>query len=73
MAKPARKALPNTLGLGRAMAGKPGMAERFTTIAKSTAIDMSEIASFSVSPCMVVRKLRVLRNAPRMARSIEDF
>ena len=40
---------------------------------KSTPMDMSEIASSSVSPLVVIRKIRILRNASRSARSIEDF
>jgi hypothetical protein len=40
---------------------------------KSTPMEMSEIASSSVSPFVFMRKLRILRNASRKARSIEDF
>src|SRR5262249_54687845 len=40
---------------------------------KSTPMDMSEIDSSSVSPFVVIKKLRILRNASLNARSIEDF
>jgi hypothetical protein len=38
---------------------------------EATPIDMSEIAS--VNPLVVIKKLRILRNASLSARSIEDF
>src|SRR5262245_44209757 len=40
---------------------------------KSTAIDMSEMASSSLSPRVVMRKWRILRKASRSARSTDDF
>ena len=40
---------------------------------KSTSTEISEIASSSVNPLVFIRKLRILRNASRNARSIEDF
>src|SRR5439155_13926245 len=40
---------------------------------KSTATDISEMASSSLRPRVVIRKWRILRNASRIARSTEDF
>src|SRR5260370_42709335 len=40
---------------------------------KSTAMDISEIASSSLNPLVVIRNARILRNASLRARSIEDF
>jgi hypothetical protein len=40
---------------------------------KSTPTVIREIASSSVSFLVVIRNLRILRNASRKARSTEDF
>src|SRR5262249_59009712 len=55
------------------MAWMPQLPSTTWVTPKSTPMDMSEIASSSVNPLVVIGKLRILRNASRRARSIEDF
>src|SRR3712207_805151 len=57
----------------RMTAWTPQLPSTTCVIPKSTAIDISEIASSSDKPFVVIRKCRILRNASRMARSTEDF
>ena len=55
------------------MAWTPQFPSTTCVIPKSTAIEHSEIASSSLSPFVVMRKWRVLRNASLIARSTDDF
>src|ERR1700683_1780720 len=55
------------------MAWMPQLPSTTWVTPKSTPTEISEIPSSSVSPLVVIRKPRILRNASRSARSIEDF
>src|SRR6516162_3168501 len=55
------------------IAWTPQLASTTWVTPKSTATDISEIASSSESPLVVIRKCRILRNASRIARSSEDL
>lgn len=51
----------------------PQLPSTTCVIPKSTATDMSEMASSSLSFCVVIKKWRIFRNASRSARSTDDF
>ena len=55
------------------MAWMPQLPSTTWVTPKSTATEISEIASSSDSPLVVIRKARILRNASLSARSMEDF
>src|SRR5882672_11251275 len=55
------------------MAWMPQLPSTTWVTPKSTAMDISEIASSSLNPLVVIRNARILRNASLRARSIEDF
>ena len=55
------------------MAWMPQLPSTTCVTPKSTATELSEIASSSVNPLVVIKNLRILRKASLSARSIDDF